>query len=146
MYPNQKWFIEQVYTLITKVFIRDYAQIKSFFFPSKLKYISRNVSSPVKCQIYMLCPELQIENETLYSQVINCADNKESLELNIKELEPQKMRTFLNIWGYNILFIYQVIIIYSKSMWEQFLTLPSSVAWKPFLRYSPFNVEYLLCR
>ena len=86
------------------------------------------MSSPVKCQIYMLCPELQIENETLYSQVINCADNKESLELNIKELEPQKMRTFLNIWGYNILFIYQVIIIYSKSMWEQFLTLPSSVA------------------
>lgn len=146
MHPNKKWFIITGNTRLLQTFSSEIMLRLYNFFPSKLKYISRNVSSPVKCQIYMLCPELQIENETLYSQVINCADNKESLELNIKELEPQKMRTFLNIWGYNILFIYQVIIIYSKSMWEQFLTLPSSVAWKPFLRYSPFNVEYLLCR
>ena len=112
------------------------------FFPIKIKvYIQKRVQSSQASDL-----QLNIQNETLYSQVINCADNKECLGLNIKELEPQKMRTFLNICENNILFIYQVIIIYSKSMWEQLLTLPSSVAWKLFLRYSPFNVEYLLCR
>ena len=106
-------------------------------FPIKIKvYIQKRVQSSQASDL-----QLNIQNETLYSQVINCADNKECLGLNIKELEPQKMRTFLNICENNILFIYQVIIIYSKSMWEQLLTLPSSSLDTP---HSMWNIYYVV--
>ena len=52
----------------------------------------------------MLHPLLQIKNKMLYFQIITCADEKKSLDLNIETLVLEKGTKSLIICQCNILF------------------------------------------